>query len=131
MFLGVTVTLAHSIGETIVLRIVTTPPLTGNLIILWVVGECSASPIVTKSLICPTGHIVSPLKPVSDVVAGAIWLWTSGQSRLKQCSKSTSIEEPWKWIFKKRNKKKAKSKQIQARSGKGKVKSHQNEENTT
>ncbi|GKC27876.1 hypothetical protein Tco_1035170 [Tanacetum coccineum] len=110
----------------IVLRIVTIPPLTGNLIIPWVVDgtawislipglpiiplygdgdltikkfihasvECSASPIVTKSLICPIGHIVSPLNPVSDVVAGAIWLWISGRSRLKQCSKSTSIEEP-------------------------------------
>ncbi|GKG19915.1 hypothetical protein Tco_0377014, partial [Tanacetum coccineum] len=89
--LGVTVIVAHSIGETIMLRIITTPPLTGNLIIPWVVDgiawialilglpiiplygaiikfihasvECSTSPIVTKSLICPTGHIVSPLKP--------------------------------------------------------------------
>ncbi|GJT80892.1 hypothetical protein Tco_1055234 [Tanacetum coccineum] len=163
MFLGVAVTVSHFIGEKIVPRIVTTPSLTENLIISWVVDgtawislipglpiislygdgdltiikfihasvECSASPIVTKSLICPIGHIVSPLKPVSDVVAWAIWLWISGRSRLKQCSKSTSIEEPWKRIFKKRNKKKAKSKQIQAWSGNGKVKSHQNEENTT
>ncbi|GKC28794.1 hypothetical protein Tco_1036088, partial [Tanacetum coccineum] len=48
--------------------------------------ECFASPIVTKSLSCPSGHIVSLLKPVNDVVAGTIWLLTSGRSRLKQCS---------------------------------------------
>nr|GFB85322.1 hypothetical protein [Tanacetum cinerariifolium] len=31
-----------------------------------------ASPMITKSLSCPSGHIVSPLNPVSDVVAGTI-----------------------------------------------------------
>ncbi|GJW96910.1 hypothetical protein Tco_0178718 [Tanacetum coccineum] len=49
--------------------------------------ECSASPIITKSLSCPSGHIVYPLKLVNDVVAGTIWLLISGRSRLKQCSK--------------------------------------------
>ncbi|GKG60448.1 hypothetical protein Tco_0612049, partial [Tanacetum coccineum] len=32
----------------------------------------SASPIVTNSLSCPNGHIVSSLKPVRDVVAFTI-----------------------------------------------------------
>nr|GFD37365.1 hypothetical protein [Tanacetum cinerariifolium] len=49
-------------------------------------AERSTSPIVTRSLSCPSSHIVSPLKPVSDVVAGTIWLLISGRSRLKQCS---------------------------------------------
>ncbi|GKE51190.1 hypothetical protein Tco_1486346 [Tanacetum coccineum] len=48
--------------------------------------ECSVSPIITKSLSCPSGHIVYPLKLVNDVVAGTIWLLISGRSRLKQCS---------------------------------------------
>ncbi|GJV00560.1 hypothetical protein Tco_1329830 [Tanacetum coccineum] len=40
--------------------------------------ECSSSPIFTSNDICPNGHIISPLNPTSGVVAGIIWLSTSG-----------------------------------------------------
>ncbi|GJW16389.1 hypothetical protein Tco_0020522 [Tanacetum coccineum] len=34
--------------------------------------ECSSSPIFTKSVICPNGYFISPLNPISEVVAGTI-----------------------------------------------------------
>nr|GEX95897.1 reverse transcriptase domain-containing protein [Tanacetum cinerariifolium] len=56
--------------------------------------ECSTSPIFTSSDIFPSGHIISPLKLISGVVAGTIWLLTSGRNLLKQCSYRISEEEP-------------------------------------
>ncbi|GKA42502.1 hypothetical protein Tco_0735162 [Tanacetum coccineum] len=52
--------------------------------------ECSSSPILTSRDIWPIGQIVSPLNPMSDVVAGIIWLLISGRSLTKQCSYRTS-----------------------------------------
>ena len=46
--------------------------------------ECCSSPTTTSKRNCPIGHIFSPVKPVSDVVAGINWLCISGRSRLKQ-----------------------------------------------
>nr|GEX26223.1 hypothetical protein [Tanacetum cinerariifolium] len=46
--------------------------------------ECSSSPIFTSSDICPSGHIISSLNPTRGVVAGIIWLLTSGQNLLKK-----------------------------------------------
>ncbi|GJR78641.1 hypothetical protein Tco_0149426 [Tanacetum coccineum] len=34
--------------------------------------ECSSSPTFTKSVICPNGHFILPLNPISKVVAGTI-----------------------------------------------------------
>nr|GFC28210.1 hypothetical protein [Tanacetum cinerariifolium] len=47
--------------------------------------------MVTRSFSCPTGPVVSPLDPVSDVVAGTICFLISGRSRLKQCTNSTNF----------------------------------------
>ncbi|GKE69105.1 hypothetical protein Tco_1527177 [Tanacetum coccineum] len=38
--------------------------------------------------------MVSPLNPMSDVVAGIIWLLISGRSLTKQCSYRTSEDAP-------------------------------------
>ncbi|GJS94674.1 hypothetical protein Tco_0801642 [Tanacetum coccineum] len=110
--------IAHSIGMTLLLRIVTVPPLTGNFNIpcavdgttriflipvlpiiplcwdgdmitmkfIYAEVECSSSPIFTSRDIWPIGQMVSPLNPMSDVVAGIIWLLISGRSLTKQCS---------------------------------------------
>ncbi|GKD75273.1 hypothetical protein Tco_1333555 [Tanacetum coccineum] len=56
--------------------------------------ECSSSPIFTSRDIWPTGQMVSPLNPMSDVVAGIIWLLISGRSLTKQCSYRTSEDAP-------------------------------------
>ncbi|GJW59146.1 hypothetical protein Tco_0105877 [Tanacetum coccineum] len=56
--------------------------------------ECSSSPIFTSRDICPGGQMVSPLNPMSDVVAGIIWLLISGWSLTKQCSYRTSKDAP-------------------------------------
>ncbi|GKC19320.1 hypothetical protein Tco_1021470, partial [Tanacetum coccineum] len=56
--------------------------------------KCSSSPIFTNRDICPSGQMVSPLNPMSDVVAGIIWLFISGRSLTKQCSYRTSKEAP-------------------------------------
>ncbi|GKE88672.1 hypothetical protein Tco_1566147 [Tanacetum coccineum] len=56
--------------------------------------ECSSSPIFTSSDICPDGQMVSPLNPMSDVVAGIIWLLISGRSLMKQCLYRTSEDAP-------------------------------------
>nr|GEW92786.1 zinc finger, CCHC-type [Tanacetum cinerariifolium] len=49
--------------------------------------------IVCFSAICPSGHTISPLNPISGVVAGTIWLLTYGRNLLKQCSYRISKEE--------------------------------------
>ncbi|GJU32767.1 hypothetical protein Tco_1176356 [Tanacetum coccineum] len=65
--------IVHSIGMTLLLRIVTVPLLTGNFNISCAVDvECSSSPIFTSRDIWPIGQMVSPLNPMSDVVAGII-----------------------------------------------------------
>ncbi|GKB80481.1 hypothetical protein Tco_0947376 [Tanacetum coccineum] len=56
--------------------------------------ECSSSPIFTSKDIWPIGQLVSPLNPMSDVVAGIIWLLISGRSLMKQCSYRTSEDAP-------------------------------------
>ncbi|GKF64311.1 hypothetical protein Tco_0187759, partial [Tanacetum coccineum] len=48
--------------------------------------ECSSSPIFTSRDIWPSGQMVSLLNPMSDVVAGIIWLLISGRSLTKQSS---------------------------------------------
>ncbi|GJW36945.1 hypothetical protein Tco_0059865 [Tanacetum coccineum] len=55
--------------------------------------ECSSSHIFTSSDIFPSGHIISPLNPTSGVVAGTIWLLTSGWNLLRQCSYRIFEEE--------------------------------------
>ncbi|GKD69971.1 hypothetical protein Tco_1324061, partial [Tanacetum coccineum] len=76
-------------------RIVTVPPFTGNFNIPCAVDvEWSSSPIFTSREIWPIGQMVSPLNPMSDVVAGIIWLLTSGRSLTKQCSYRTSEDAP-------------------------------------
>ncbi|GJY02526.1 hypothetical protein Tco_0360678 [Tanacetum coccineum] len=87
---------AHSIGITVLLRIVTIPPFTRNFNIPCVVDEveCSSSPIFTSRDIWPIGQMVSPLNPMSDVVAGIIWLLIFGRSLMKQCSYRTSEDAP-------------------------------------
>ncbi|GJU63901.1 hypothetical protein Tco_1245736 [Tanacetum coccineum] len=57
-------------------------------------AECSSSPIVTNSCICPIGHIISPLNPIKGVVAGINCLLISGRSQLKQCSYRISKADP-------------------------------------
>ncbi|GJZ24433.1 hypothetical protein Tco_0561892 [Tanacetum coccineum] len=52
--------------------------------------ECSSSPIFTSRDTWPSGQIVSPLNPMSGVVAGIIWFLISGRSLTKQCSYRTS-----------------------------------------
>ncbi|GJY20177.1 hypothetical protein Tco_0392743 [Tanacetum coccineum] len=56
--------------------------------------ECSSSPIFTSRDIGPSGQMVSPLNPMSGVVAGIIWLLISGRSLTKQCSYKTSEDAP-------------------------------------
>ncbi|GJT09446.1 hypothetical protein Tco_0856488 [Tanacetum coccineum] len=56
--------------------------------------ECSSSPIFTSRDICPSGQMVSPLNPMSDVVDGIIWLLIFGRSLTKQCSHRTSEDAP-------------------------------------
>ncbi|GJW65191.1 hypothetical protein Tco_0117075 [Tanacetum coccineum] len=56
--------------------------------------ECSSSPMFTSKDIWPVGHMVSPLNPMSDVVAGIIWLLIFGWSLTKQCSYRTSEDDP-------------------------------------
>ncbi|GJV78581.1 reverse transcriptase domain-containing protein [Tanacetum coccineum] len=56
--------------------------------------ECSSSPILTNSVICPNGQMVSPLNPMSGVVAGTIWFFIYGWSLMKQCSYKTSEDAP-------------------------------------
>ncbi|GKF78591.1 hypothetical protein Tco_0234159 [Tanacetum coccineum] len=56
--------------------------------------ECSSSPIFTSNVICPSGHIISPLNLTSGVAAGIIWLLTSERNLLKQCSYKISKEDP-------------------------------------
>ncbi|GKF53829.1 hypothetical protein Tco_0160739 [Tanacetum coccineum] len=48
--------------------------------------ECSSSLIFTSRDIWPIGQMVSPLNPMSDVVAGIIWLLISGRILTKQSS---------------------------------------------
>ncbi|GKF97386.1 hypothetical protein Tco_0293207, partial [Tanacetum coccineum] len=80
-----------SIRMTLLLRIVTVPPFTKNFNIPCAVDvECSSSRIFTSRDIWPIGQMVSPLNPMSDVVAGIIWLLISGRSLTKQCSYRTS-----------------------------------------
>ncbi|GJS40412.1 hypothetical protein Tco_0565455 [Tanacetum coccineum] len=70
--------IAHSIGMTLLLRIVTVPPFIGNFNIpcawmfIHVEVECSSSPILTSNDIWPISQMVSPLNPMNDVVAGII-----------------------------------------------------------
>ncbi|GJT77325.1 hypothetical protein Tco_1044050 [Tanacetum coccineum] len=56
--------------------------------------ECSSSPIFTSRDICPSGQMVSPLNPMSDVVAEIIRLLIFGRSLTKQCSYRTSEDAP-------------------------------------
>ncbi|GKB00099.1 hypothetical protein Tco_0828092 [Tanacetum coccineum] len=56
--------------------------------------ECSSSPIFTSRDIWPIGQMVSLQNPMSDVVAGIIWLLISGWSLTKQCSYRTSEDAP-------------------------------------
>ncbi|GJZ45261.1 hypothetical protein Tco_0592857 [Tanacetum coccineum] len=56
--------------------------------------ECSSSPIFNSKDIWPIGQMVSPLNPMSDVVAGIIWLLIFGRSLTKQCSYRTSEDAP-------------------------------------
>ncbi|GJY45926.1 ribonuclease H-like domain, reverse transcriptase, RNA-dependent DNA polymerase [Tanacetum coccineum] len=83
--------IAHSFGMTLLLRNVIVPPSTGNFNIPL---KCSASPIFTSRDIWPIGQMVSPLNPMSDVVAGIIWLLIYGRSLMKQCSYRTSEDAP-------------------------------------
>ncbi|GKB04283.1 hypothetical protein Tco_0832426 [Tanacetum coccineum] len=77
------------------LRIITVPPLIGNFNISCAVDvECSSSPIFTSRDIWHIGQMVSLLNPMSDVVAGIIWLLISGRSLMKQCSYRTSEDAP-------------------------------------
>ncbi|GKA96655.1 hypothetical protein Tco_0818750 [Tanacetum coccineum] len=55
---------------------------------------CSSSHIFTSRDIWPISQMVSPLNPMSDVVAGIIWLLISGRSLMKQCSYRTSEDAP-------------------------------------
>ncbi|GJV00683.1 hypothetical protein Tco_1329953 [Tanacetum coccineum] len=118
--------IAHSIGMTMLLRIVIVPYLIRNFNIPCVVDgtawiflipvmpiiplcwdgdlitmkfihaevECSSSPIFTSRDIWPIGQMVSPLNPMSDVVAGIIWLLISSRSLTKQCLYRTSEDAP-------------------------------------
>ncbi|GJT30725.1 hypothetical protein Tco_0911000, partial [Tanacetum coccineum] len=94
--------IAHSIRMTLLLRIVTVPPFTGNFNIPCDVDgtfinaevECSSSPIFTSRDIWPIGQMVSPLNPMSDVVAGIIWLLIFGSSLTNQCLYRTSEDAP-------------------------------------
>ncbi|GKC87325.1 hypothetical protein Tco_1147974 [Tanacetum coccineum] len=56
--------------------------------------ECSSSRIFTSRDIWPSGQMVSPLNPMSGVVAGIIWLLIFGRSLTKQCSYRTSEDAP-------------------------------------
>ncbi|GJQ91570.1 hypothetical protein Tco_0002709 [Tanacetum coccineum] len=56
--------------------------------------ECSSSPIFTSRDIWHIGQMVSPLNPMSDVVAGIIWLLISGWTLTKQCSYRTFEDAP-------------------------------------
>ncbi|GKC83089.1 hypothetical protein Tco_1138806 [Tanacetum coccineum] len=58
----VSTTILHSAGIMVLLRIVTIPPSIENFSIP-VLVECSPSPIVTVSDICPNGQDISPLNP--------------------------------------------------------------------
>ncbi|GJZ14793.1 hypothetical protein Tco_0550470 [Tanacetum coccineum] len=92
--------IAHSIGMTLLLRNVTVPPSTGNFNISCAVMfihtevECSSSPIFTSRDIWPSGQMVSPLNPMSGVVARIIWLLIFGWSLTKQYSYRTSEDDP-------------------------------------
>ncbi|GJZ83355.1 hypothetical protein Tco_0648528 [Tanacetum coccineum] len=87
--------IAHSIEMTLLLRNITVPPSTGNFNIPCAVDvECFSSPIFTSRDIWPSGQMVSPLNPMSDAVAGTIWLFISGRSLTKQCLYRTSEDAP-------------------------------------
>nr|GEX16079.1 transposase (putative), gypsy type [Tanacetum cinerariifolium]GEX37462.1 transposase (putative), gypsy type [Tanacetum cinerariifolium] len=49
-------------------------------------AECSSSPILTTSCICPIGHIILPLNTIKGVGTGTNCFLISGRSLLKQCS---------------------------------------------
>ncbi|GJX35227.1 hypothetical protein Tco_0246784 [Tanacetum coccineum] len=83
---------AHSIGMALLLRIVIIPLFTGNFNI-----SCAVDG--TAQIFLMPGNLaylpmVSPRDPMSDVVAGIIWLLTSGRSLTKQCSYRTSEDVP-------------------------------------
>ncbi|GJR33748.1 hypothetical protein Tco_1209432 [Tanacetum coccineum] len=65
---------------TLLLRIITVPPLIGNFNI-----SCAVDGNLAYR------QMVSPLNPMSDVVAGIIWLLISGRSLMKQCSVRTYL----------------------------------------
>ncbi|GJW73148.1 hypothetical protein Tco_0132518 [Tanacetum coccineum] len=92
-------TIVHSSGIILLLRSLPIIPLYGDgdlttIKFIYVEVECSSSPIFTSSDICPIGHMISPLKPMRGVVAGTIWLFTSGRSLPKQCSYSIYEADP-------------------------------------
>ncbi|GJX16673.1 hypothetical protein Tco_0217505 [Tanacetum coccineum] len=80
----------------LLLRIVTVPPFTGNFNILCVVDGTARIFLMPhlSLLVGKSGLLVSPLNPMSDVVAGIIWLQTFGRSLTKQCSYRTSKDAP-------------------------------------
>ncbi|GKA51378.1 hypothetical protein Tco_0744574 [Tanacetum coccineum] len=83
-------------GMTLLLR-KSRSPSSGNFYIPFCASEdveCSSSPIFTSRDIWPNGQMVSPLNPMSGVVAGIIWLLISGRSLMKQCSYRTSEDAP-------------------------------------
>nr|GEW27555.1 reverse transcriptase domain-containing protein [Tanacetum cinerariifolium] len=56
--------------------------------------KCFSLPIFTSNDICHSSHIIYPLNPTSGVVVRTIWLLTSGQNLLKQCSYRISKDGP-------------------------------------
>ncbi|GKG14303.1 hypothetical protein Tco_0353903, partial [Tanacetum coccineum] len=108
--------IAHSIGMTLLLRNVTVPPLTGNfnipcavdgtariflIPVLPIIPLCWDGDLITMKFIhaemeCDSGQMVSPLNPMSDVVAGIIWLLIFGRSLIqtKQYLYRTSEDAP-------------------------------------
>nr|GEV84852.1 hypothetical protein [Tanacetum cinerariifolium] len=72
-------TIVHSSGIILLLWRVSIPPKTGNFSI---------------PSIFLISHMISLLKPMRGAVAGIIWLFTFGQSLLKQCSYSIYDADP-------------------------------------